>query len=571
MTTLFETRRYLIPFRTGLLPQIFCDTLILGSGVAGLRAGIEAAGSGEVIVCTKDEISTTNTSWAQGGIAAVLPDLPDSVNDTIDAHIADTLTAGAGMCDPEAVKLVCTQGPPLVNQLIDWGASFDKDSNNHLSAGREGGHHANRIYHAGGDATGKEIQRALTTTASSHSSIRLFDHCFAIDLLTPSNEPGAPVLGAITWHPKHGLQVIWARTTILACGGAGQVYRETSNPSIATGDGIAMAYRAGASLQDMEFVQFHPTTLYIPGAPRSLISEAVRGEGAHLLDDSGNRFMPAIHPLAELAPRDVVSRAISQQLAVQGGNHVWLDCRHIPNFKTRFPSIWTTLNSFGINPATDTIPVHPAAHYQIGGIRTDLTTATDVPNLYAIGETSCTGLHGANRLASNSLLEGLVMGAIAGKQAANRARGVNSPTTPANVISSIQPSTHAELDLTDVRSSLRSTMWYNAGISRTRTKLADACDMFDLWGRYTLDKVFETPDGWEVQNLLFTARLIARASLNRPTSVGTHWIHAEPDQPLESNPVDTQLHASWSRHSTDPIYHAVQESQESQDSSAGNR
>jgi len=505
LSTLFESRRYLIPFRTGLLPQIFCDTLILGSGVAGLRAAITAADAGQnsnqVIVCTKDQINTTNTSWAQGGIAAVLPNLPQNNPDSIDAHIKDTLTAGAGMCDHAAVNLVCTQGPKLLQELIDWGATFDKNADNSLAAAREGGHNANRIYHAGGDATGLEIQHTLTNKAQQHHSIRLFDHCFAIDLLTPSNQPNAPVLGAITWHPKHGLQVIWARTTILACGGAGQVYRETSNPTIATGDAIAMAYRAGASLQDMEFVQFHPTTLYIPGAPRSLISEAVRGEGAHLLDDSGNRFMPAIHPLAELAPRDVVSRAISQQLAIQGGKHVWLDCRHINHFKSRFPGIWSTLDSFGINPATDPIPVHPAAHYQIGGVQTDLTTATNIPNLYAIGEAACTGLHGANRLASNSLLEGLVMGKIAGQQAAARSeKSKNQPPTPATVISSIQPSSHAELDLTDVRSSLRSTMWYNASISRTRTKLADACDMFDLWGRYTLDKVFDTPDGWEVQN-----------------------------------------------------------------------
>jgi len=560
LSTLFETRRYLIPFRTGLLPQIFCDTLVLGSGVAGLRAAITAADDGDVIVCTKDEINTTNTSWAQGGIAAVLP---TNTSDSIDAHITDTLTAGAGMCDPAAVDLVCTQGPDLLQELINWGATFDTDDKGQLSTGREGGHNANRIYHAGGDATGIEIQRTLTSKAQQHDSIRLFDHCFAIDLLTPSNEPGAPVLGAITWHPKHGLQVIWARTTILACGGAGQVYRETSNPSIATGDAIAMAYRAGASLQDMEFVQFHPTTLYIPGAPRSLISEAVRGEGAHLLDDSGNRFMPAIHELAELAPRDVVSRAISKQLALQGGNHVWLDCRHIAHFKARFPGIWSSLGSFGIDPATDPIPVHPAAHYQIGGVQTDLTTATDVPNLLAIGEASCTGLHGANRLASNSLLEGLVMGKLAGQQAADRsAKSKNQSPTPATIISSIQPSTHAQLDLTDVRSSLRSTMWYNAGISRTRTKLADACDMFDLWGRYTLDKVFDTPDGWEVQNLLFTARLIARAALNRPASVGTHWIQPpdpdQPDQSQDSSAPDAALHASWSRHSPDPIYQPVE-------------
>ncbi len=356
------------------------------------------------------------------------------------------------------------------------------------------------------------------------------------------------------------LHRFYGQQTVLATGGYGRAYFSCTSAHTSTGDGGGMAIRAGVAMQDMEFVQFHPTTLYIPGAPRSLISEAVRGEGAHLLDDSGNRFMPAIHELAELAPRDVVSRAISQKLALQGGKHVWLDCRHIPNFQSRFPSIWKTLHSFGIDPTTDTIPVHPAAHYQIGGVRTDLTTATDVPNLYAIGETSCTGLHGANRLASNSLLEGLVMGAIAGKIAADRARAANSPTSPATVISSIQPSSHAELDLTDVRSSLRSTMWYNAGISRTRTKLADACDMFDLWGRYTLDKVFDTPDGWEVQNLLFTAKLIARAALNRPNSVGTHWIQAEADQPLESEPIDSQLHASWSRNATEPTYHSVQDS-----------
>lgn len=525
---------------------------MLGSGVAGLRSAIGAADGGDVIVCAKDELETTNTAWAQGGIAAVMRD-----DDSIRSHITDTLTAGAGMCDYDAVELVCSQGPGRLKELIEWGARFDTDADDRLSAGREGGHNANRIYHAGGDATGIEIQKTLIETARRHDSIRLFDHCFAIDLLTPSNEPGAPVMGAITWHRKYGLQVIWARTTIMASGGAGQVFRETSNPRVATGDGIAMGYRAGAMVSDMEFFQFHPTTLYIPGAPRSLISEAVRGEGAHLLDDSGHRFMPGIHELAELAPRDVVSRAISKQLALQGGKHVWLDCRHIPNFKNRFPSIWSTLESFGINPATDPIPVHPAAHYQIGGVRADLKSNTTAPNLLAIGEASCTGLHGANRLASNSLLEGLVMGAIAGEQAAVRS---GPPVTPASIISSINPSTHAQLDLTDVRSSLRSTMWYNAGIARSRTHLADACDMFDLWGRYTLDKVFETPDGWEVQNLLITARLIARAALNRPGSVGTHWI--QNPESLDEHPestaqsTDGTLHASWSRHAAEPEYHA---------------
>jgi len=377
----------------------------------------------------------------------------------------------------------------------------------------------------------------------------LFDQCFVIDLLTLNQTPGSPVLGAITWHPKYGLQVIWARTTILAMGGAGQVFRETSNPRVATADGIAMAYRAGAQLADMEFVQFHPTTLYIPGAARALISEAVRGEGAHLLDHAGNRFMPAIHELAELAPRDVVARAIVRQIAHQGGKHVWLDCRHIQNFRTRFPGIHSTLNSFGLDPEKDLIPVHPAAHYTIGGVRTDLQTRTSIPNLLAVGEVTCTGLHGANRLASNSLLEGLVMGAIAGEQAASRADA--GPITPHSIISTIEESNHAELDLDDVRSSLRSCMWINAGVERTRRRLDDACDMLDFWARYTLDKVFETPDGWEVQNMLTAGALITRAALARDCSIGTHTLN---DASGDEDRTRCFEHAMWTRGNAQPVY-----------------
>ncbi len=533
MTTIFDDQRYLIPFRTGLLPQIFCNTLVLGSGIAGLRAAIAAAPAGDVIVCTKDRIDKTNTAWAQGGIAAVLRD-----DDSIDAHIQDTLVAGAGFCDQSAVELVCNEGPKRVRELIDWGVGFDQ-CGDELCVGREGGHNAARIYHAGGDTTGRAIQDTLQKRVSMDDSVRVFDHCFVLDLLTPSDDEGAPVLGAITWHARFGLQVIWARTTIIASGGAGQVYRETSNPRIATGDGVAMALRAGAKLADMEFVQFHPTTLYVPGAPRALISEAMRGEGAHLLDDHGNRFMVGEHELAELAPRDIVSRAIVKQLARSGATHVWLDCTHIQGLKERFPGICAMLSSFGFDPSTDKIPVHPAAHYTIGGIETDLSGQSSVPNLYAIGEASCTGLHGANRLASNSLLEGLVMGAIAGEHA--RERASEGPQTPVSIISTIAPSTHAELDLGDVRSSLRSTMWYNAGIVRTTTRLSDALSMFDLWGRYTLDKVFETPEGWEVQNMLLVARLITHAAHARHRSVGTHWI-------LDESPNTPQVpRQSWTR------------------------
>jgi len=537
---IFDERRYLIPFRSGLLPQIFCDTLVIGAGVAGLRAAIGASHGGAVIVCSKSSLSKTNTAWAQGGIAAVLRG-----DDSLESHIEDTLAAGAGLCDTAAVELICRDGPERMRELMGWGMHLDRDESGEPAVGREGGHQHARIFHAGGDATGVELQRTLTERVRSNDSIRLFEKCFAIDLITAGNEPGAACLGAITHHPRYGLQMIWARTTILASGGAGQVFRETSNPPPATGDGLAMGARAGATLADMAFVQFHPTTLYIPGAPRALISEAVRGEGAHLLNESHRRFMVGRHDLAELAPRDVVSQAIVEEIASQGGRHVYLDCRHLTQFSERFPGIHATLAKFGLDPATDLIPVHPAAHYTIGGLRTDLDARTDVPNLYAVGEVACSGLHGANRLASNSLLEGLVMGAIAGDHAARRSGG--SPVAPVPVVSDIRPSTHAELDLEDVRSSLRSAMWKNVGVRRDGTRLEDACEMFDFWGRYTLDKIFDTPDGWEVQNMLITGALIARAALWREESRGTHW---RSDHPAPSDAM--RVHDLWRRGQSGP-------------------
>ncbi len=556
LESIYDQRRYLIPFRTGLLPQIFCDTLVLGSGVAGLRAAVAAAEGGDVIVCAKDAVGLTNTSKAQGGIAGVLRD-----DDSVEAHIRDTMIAGAGLCDEPAVRLVCTDGPGRLEELIEWGMDFDRTELGSLMVGREGGHTASRVYHAGGDATGLELQRCLEKRVGDESAIRVFDHCFVIDLLTASERVGAAVVGAITWHTRYGLQVIWARTTILAMGGAGQVYRETSNPRVATADGLSIAHRAGATLQDMAFVQFHPTTLYVPGAARALISEAVRGEGAHLLDHAGKRFMDSVHELAELAPRDVVSRAIVEQIAMQGGKHVWLDCRHIERFAQRFPGITSTLESFGLDPRVDLIPVHPAAHYTIGGVRTDLNGWTDLGNLMAVGEVSCTGLHGANRLASNSLLEGLVMGAIAGEQAAGRVG--DHPVTPATVVSNIDVSSRAELDLGDVRSSLQSAMWINAGIERAGSKLSDAMDMFDFWGRYTLDKVFESPEGWEVQNMLTAGWLIVRSALARTESRGAHW------RTTNTQPDEHARHSLWKRGRDAPVFEAVDTGGQ-QDGSQGN-
>ncbi len=516
MERVYDTRRYLIPFRSTLLPQIFTDILIVGSGVAGQRAAIAASQAGaECIILSKTTLAQTNTAWAQGGIAAVL-DPADSVH----AHVQDTLTAGAGLCDEPVVVKVIEQGPSHVQECIDWGMHLDRDATGSLHAGREGGHSARRVYHAGGDATGAELSHCLATKVAQCDAIRYFEGCFLLDLITATDEPGSPVLGAITYHKRFGLQMIWARSTILASGGAGMVYRETTNPHAATGDGIAAAYRAGAALADMAFMQFHPTVLYLPGAARSLISEAVRGEGALLLDANHRRFMPDLHPQAELAPRDVVSQAIVNQIAAQGGQHVWLDCRPINNFAERFPGIHKVLARFDLDPASDLIPVHPAAHYTIGGVRVDQLGQTTIKNLYAIGECSCSGLHGANRLASNSLLEGLVYGHIVGQAAA--AACSDEPILPAKVISDIRPSTHGELDLADVRSSLRSAMWRNVGIVRTGAKLADAVEMFDFWGRYSLDKIFDDPKGWETQNMLLIGALIARSALWREESRGCH-------------------------------------------------
>ncbi|MGQ0627456.1 MAG: L-aspartate oxidase [Phycisphaerales bacterium] len=566
MLPLFDQRRYLIPFRSTLLPQIFTDTLVIGGGVAGLRAAIAAAAHGEVIVLCKDEPQLSNTGWAQGGIAVVLDDPKDSVN----AHVEDTLTAGAGLCDRPAVERIVAGGPERLRELADWGIRLDAEPGGKYKRGREGGHSVARIVHADGDATGRELLRCLLEKARATSGLRLFTKCFSLDLITPA-EPGtgAPVMGAITHHPKHGLQVIWARATILASGGAGMVYRETTNPKTATGDGLAMAFRAGATLADMAFFQFHPTTLYLAGASRALITEAVRGEGAHLVDDDGHRFMVGVHPLAELAPRDIVTRAIVRQLALRGGTNVFLDCRHLVGFDERFPGIANLLAKFDLNAQTDLIPVHPAAHYQVGGVLTDACGRTTIPGLYAAGEVASNGLHGANRLASNSLLEGLVMGEAAGRAAAELTLGQRgkppatsasaSPPAPANwslasrpapvpINSDVRPSELAELDLTDVGSSLRSAMWRNAGIERTGSRLADAGDMIDFWARYTLDKIFDGPEGWQMQNMLMVSAIMVRSAHWRRESRGCH---TRADVPETSD--EFRVHDCWRRGSSEPV------------------
>ncbi|HYF13607.1 MAG TPA: L-aspartate oxidase [Phycisphaerales bacterium] len=547
MHAIFQDRRYLIPFRASLLPQIFTDTLVIGGGVAGLRAAIEAAGQGEVIVVAKGDFRHTNTAWAQGGVACAT-----GAGDCAASHAEDTLEAGAGLCDEPVVRRVVENAPRLVDELISWGLRVDRDDAGGPALGREGGHSHARILHSDGDATGAEFQRVLLARASAQPNVRIFERCFALDLVTPSDAEGAPVIGAITHHPRYGLQMVWARTTILATGGAGMLFRETTNPAMATADGLAMAYRAGATVADMAFVQFHPTTLYVAGAARSLITEAIRGAGAHLLDDSGGRFMVDEHALAELAPRDVVSQAIVRRIAQQGGGKVFLDCRHVASFAARFPAITATLRQFNLDPAKDLIPVYPAAHYMVGGVRTDAEGRTNIQGLLAAGEAACAGLHGANRLASNSLLEGLVMGEAAGRLAGEAVRTGNGRRGPVAVVSDIRPSGRGELDLLDVRSSLRSAMWRNVGVERTGEKLHGAVDMIEHWATYTLDKIFDDPFAWETQNMLLAGALVAESARWREESRGCH---SRDDFPSPRE--DFRVHDGWSRRRGAPERMAV--------------
>ncbi len=535
-------RRYLIPFRSQLLPQIFTDVLVIGAGVAGLCAALEASASGEVIVLAKGALDRSNTALAQGGIAAVL-----ASDDRASEHVEDTLVAGAGLCARATVETLVREGPQAVADLIERGMRFDRDADGSLSLAREGGHHKRRIVHSDGDATGKELARTLLATVASTPSIRTFTQCFALDLLTAGNGNGGEerVLGAITHHPKYGLQIIWARSVILACGGVGQLWRETTNSRVATGDGVAMAWRAGAKIVDMEFAQFHPTALYIAGAPRSLISEAVRGEGAKLVDRAGRRFMESQHPLAELAPRDIVSRGIIEHLARVQDSCVFLDAKAMGSdgFRARFPGLSRMLAGYDIDPGRDLIPVTPAAHYTIGGVAADVDGRTSVAGLFAAGEVAWNGLHGANRLASNSLLEGLVFGRRAGAAAASEP----TPRTLARIVSDIRPSGRAELDLADSRSSLTSAMWRNVGIVRSGEGLEGALDMIGFWSRYSLDKIFDDEQGWELQNLLTAGSLVARAAAWREESRGTH---TRTDFP---HALDRFLvHSAWTRQQSEP-------------------
>lgn len=515
MTEFYDTRRYLTRFDARRMPNLFTDVLVIGSGVAGLRAAIEAAKLGSVLLVTKGRIEESSTTWAQGGVAVVT-----SPHDSFESHVEDTLRVGCGLCDREAVERIVREGPARIGELREWGALFDRKGDE-LLLGLEGGHSAPRVIHALGDSTGREVSNTLIRVARNTEQLRVFEDCFVIDLVVIDGR----CVGATSFHRHFGHQMFWAKRTILATGGSGQLYRETTNPAVATGDGHAMALRAGVPLRDLEMVQFHPTTLYIAGASRALISEAVRGEGAYLIDRQGRRFMEEYHRDLELAPRDVVSRAILSEMEKQRVAHVYLDVRHLntEKFRKRFPMISRLCEEFDIDIEREPIPVRPAAHYMIGGVLVDKDARSGLAGLFACGEAASTGVHGANRLASNSLLEGLVFGTVAGRIAGEEAQSETNVIPSTQLQYDYQRTTRTELDLTDVRNSLRSLMWRNVGIERHAARLSETIDIVDFWGRYVLDKLFDDPGGWETQNMLMLGRAVAQAATAREESRGVHF------------------------------------------------
>jgi L-aspartate oxidase len=515
------------------MAEEYADFLVIGSGVAGLRAAIELAPHGTVVIATKDTPSESSTEYAQGGIAVALSD-----EDEVGIHGEDTLKAGDGLCREDAVKVLVEEGPERIMELISWGAEFDREGAR-LAFTREAAHSKNRILHAHGDSTGKELERVLLTKVRTCHSVKKYPFAFTIDLMVDD----ARCYGA--YMVKKGEPIhLFAKATILATGGAGQIYERTTNPAVATGDGIAIAFRAGAVLEDMEFVQFHPTSLYMPGAPNFLLSEAMRGEGAILRNIHREPFLKRYHPLAELAPRDIVSRAIISEMVKTESPHVYLDLTHLEKdfVKKRFPRISLTCMMYHIDITQDLIPVSPAAHYLMGGIKTDLHGATNIRGLYAAGEVACTGVHGANRLASNSLLEGLVFGARAGKAAARYKAEVREDIRVkedlSSRITSIPPDFRASA-LKEVRISLKKLMWEKVGIIRCAESLSLARDAISQWVPSVGGSPF-TREEQELKNMITVASLITEAAMARRGSVGAHY---RSDYPARGE--DWQQHLIW--------------------------
>ncbi len=493
------------------LPIKTVDFLVIGGGVAGLRAAIELAPKGSVIVLTKDKPTESSTGYAQGGIAVALSD-----EDKVGIHYDDTIKAGDGLCKEEAVRILVEEGPEYILELISWGAEFDKEGSK-LSFTREAAHSRKRILHSHGDSTGRELERVLINKVRTFPSVSRYDFAFTLDLIIEDDRcVGASVL--------RGNEVInfYAKAVILATGGTGQLYSRTTNPSISTGDGMAIAYRAGAMLRDMEFIQFHPTSFYSPFAPQFLLSEVLRGEGAVLKNIHGERFMPRYHTMAELAPRDMVARAIVSEMVKTKTKHVYLDLTHLKEdfVKKRFPLIYSTCLQFGVDITKDLIPVSPAAHYIMGGVKTNLKGETTIEGLFAAGEVACTGVHGANRLASNSLLEGLVYGARAGRSAVSYTEDIKTQ----NIVQPPKQKTALSeaFDAEKIKSSLRQLMWDRVGIIRCGESLDVAKEQLKELD-FILKADFLGRQELELKNMLTVANLITDVALLRENSIGAHY------------------------------------------------
>ena len=491
------------------------DFLVVGCGIAGLRAAIEVAARGRVLILAKSELSDSATEWAQGGIAAALSD-----DDEVSLHEQDTIQAGDGLCNPEAVRVLVEEGPARIHELIEWGTQFDR-AGTKLAFTREAAHSRSRILYAHGDSTGHEISRALFAKLRSLENVTIRSHAFTTELLVEAGR----VAGLRFLDEASGtLHEVRASAVLLATGGLGQVYPETTNPPVATGDGMAIAYRAGAVLSDLEFVQFHPTALAVAGAPHFLLSEALRGEGGILRNVALVPFMKQYHEAAELAPRDVVARAITCEMQRTNASYVYLDmtAKNAEALRNRFPRIYETCKTYGVDITTQMIPVRPAAHYAMGGVRTDLRGHTTLPGLFAAGETAATGVHGANRLASNSLLEGLVFGARAGVAMVEGAGRANPRTAvqPATSTSgtALDDSGHADSEQLE---QVRSILWKDVGIIRSGEGLARAIQQLDELN--VAQPAHPSRQGSELHNMWTLARLIARSALAREESRGSHY------------------------------------------------